>query len=147
MELEKSESLIGRRTFLDYIIGFVISSWGLLTAYVSLAYLWPSKKAIGNGSGKSVTIPLSDIPEGKSRKIRYEDKPAIVVRTAEGVFALSAVCPHLGCLVNWREGDNMIECPCHDAKFDIRGNVIGGPSPKPLDSFKAEIKGELIKIG
>ncbi|RMF92212.1 MAG: Rieske (2Fe-2S) protein [Candidatus Schekmanbacteria bacterium] len=144
--MEKNESIFGRRTFIDYIIGFVVSAWAFLTAYVTLAYLWPSKKSIGAG-GKSVTIPLSDVPEGKARKIRYEGKPAIIIRTSEGVFALSAVCTHLGCLVNWHEGDQLIECPCHAAKFDIRGNVIGGPAPKPLQSYRAEIKGDIIKIG
>ncbi|MBI5376199.1 MAG: Rieske (2Fe-2S) protein [Candidatus Schekmanbacteria bacterium] len=147
MEESSKGDVFGRRTFLDYMIGFGVTSWALLTVYVTGAYLWPSKKSIGTNTEDSVSIPLSDVPEGSSRKIRYKANPAIVVRTKEGVFALSAVCPHLGCLVNWHDGEKLIECPCHAAKFDLRGNVLGGPAPKPLETFKAEIKENVIKIG
>ena len=139
--------LMGRRTFLDYCIGGGIAAWASLTAYTALAFLWPTKQSMGEEGGEGIAIALSEVPVDDSKKIGYKGKPIIVIRTAEGVFALSAICPHLGCLVNWHAGEKQIECPCHAAKFDLRGNVLGGPAPAPLLSYKAEIINDQIKIG
>ena len=55
-----------------------------------------------------------------------------VVHTAEGFFALSAVCTHLGCLTAWKPDLGIIACPCHGSKFKQEGVKIEGPAPKPL---------------
>jgi cytochrome b6-f complex iron-sulfur subunit len=55
-----------------------------------------------------------------------------VIRTAEGFYALSAVCTHLGCLTAWKPELNQIACPCHGSKFRRDGTKIEGPAPKPL---------------
>ena len=139
--------LMGRRTFLDYCLGGGIAAWAALTAYTALAFLWPTKNSIGEEGGEGTTLALSEVPVGDSKKISYKGKPIIVIRTAEGVFALSAICTHLGCLVNWHSSEKQIACPCHAANFDLRGNVAGGPAPVPLQSYKAEIINDQIKIG
>ena len=59
-----------------------------------------------------------------------------IVRAKEGYFyALSDVCTHLGCITNWKPDLGIIACPCHGSKFDIHGNVIGGPAPRPLPHY------------
>jgi cytochrome b6-f complex iron-sulfur subunit len=55
-----------------------------------------------------------------------------VVREAQGFFALSAVCTHLGCLTAWKPELGIIACPCHGSKFKPDGTKIAGPAPKPL---------------
>lgn len=55
-----------------------------------------------------------------------------LVRAAEGFFALSAVCTHLGCLTAWDQELGMIKCPCHGSEFTRTGVKIEGPAPKPL---------------
>ena len=57
-------------------------------------------------------------------------------------FALSNKCTHLGCHVNWNSDRNEYICPCHDGLFDIHGKVLGGPPPRPLDSYS----GDQIKV-
>jgi cytochrome b6-f complex iron-sulfur subunit len=53
-----------------------------------------------------------------------------VFRDAQGVYAISAVCTHLGCTVaRSRAG---FECPCHGSKFRDNGGVEAGPAPRPL---------------
>jgi len=138
--------LMGRRTFLDYCIGGGITAWAVLTVYTALAFLWPTKGSIGEEGSEGTTIALSEVPVGNATKISYKGKPTIIIHTQEGVFALSAICPHLGCLVNWHSGENQIVCPCHAAKFDLRGNVLGGPAPGPLESYRVEIINDQIKI-
>ncbi len=51
------------------------------------------------------------------------------------ILILSSRCTHLACQVNWREGVQVYICPCHDAKFSLEGEVLGGPPPRPLDRF------------
>ena len=55
-----------------------------------------------------------------------------VVREAQGFYALSAVCTHLGCLTAWKPDLGIIACPCHGSKFKPDGSKIVGPAPKPL---------------
>jgi cytochrome b6-f complex iron-sulfur subunit len=51
-------------------------------------------------------------------------------RDEAGVFAISTVCTHLGCIVR-READGF-HCPCHGSRFSPDGQVVRGPAPKPL---------------
>jgi cytochrome b6-f complex iron-sulfur subunit len=55
-----------------------------------------------------------------------------VVRTAEGFFALSAICTHLGCMTAYKPELGIIACPCHGSKFKKDGVKIEGPAPRPL---------------
>ena len=48
-----------------------------------------------------------------------------------GIYAISSVCTHLGCIVN-REGAGDFLCPCHGSHFSSDGKVIGGPAPSAL---------------
>jgi len=61
-------------------------------------------------------------------------------RDEEGVFAISLVCTHLGCIVkSMPEG---FECPCHGSRFDPAGTVTKGPAPTPLPWRKVAKSGE-----
>ena len=65
-----------------------------------------------------------------------------VVRKSEGeVRVFSDVCTHLGCRVSWHADQEHYISPCHDGHFDILGNVISGPPPRPLDEFVTKIEG------
>ena len=48
-----------------------------------------------------------------------------------GLYALDAVCPHLGCLVEPNEEGGFM-CPCHDSLFDQDGRALSGPATQPL---------------
>lgn len=61
-----------------------------------------------------------------------KEKKAYVIGAAAGVYALSAVCTHLGCITRFRSDDRVIACPCHGSRFDLEGNVVHGPAPRPL---------------
>ena len=65
-----------------------------------------------------------------------------IVHGPEGLYALSAVCTHLGCVTAWRPELDLIACPCHGSKFHIDGVKIEGPAPRPLPWLKAWLDDE-----
>jgi cytochrome b6-f complex iron-sulfur subunit len=73
---------------------------------------------------------VGDYPEGTVR-LNKEQK-VYVIGAPGGVYALSAVCTHLGCITRFLSDENAIACPCHGSRFDLEGNVVHGPAPRPL---------------
>jgi cytochrome b6-f complex iron-sulfur subunit len=61
---------------------------------------------------------------------RFEAENLFVFRDAQGIYAISATCTHLGCTVA-RAGAGF-ECPCHGSKFTGAGVVSAGPAPRSL---------------
>jgi Rieske Fe-S protein len=53
---------------------------------------------------------------------------------------LSAVCPHLGCSIQWRQSKHEFECPCHAASFALDGTKLSGPSPRAMDSLETQVQ-------
>jgi cytochrome b6-f complex iron-sulfur subunit len=64
---------------------------------------------------------------------------AYVVGAPGGVYALSAVCTHLGCITRFLSDEKVIACPCHGSRFDLEGNVIHGPAPRPLPWLEMQV--------
>ena len=69
-----------------------------------------------------------------------------LIHAKEGFFALSAICTHLGCMTAWKPELGIIACPCHGSKFQIEGQKIEGPAPKPLPWLRTWVSddGELM---
>ncbi len=59
-----------------------------------------------------------------------EEATAWLGRDGGGFFALSAVCPHLGCTV--RQDGEQFACPCHGSRFSHLGAVLHGPATSPM---------------
>ena len=69
-----------------------------------------------------------------------------VVGGDTGLFALSNICTHLGCGVRWDPARKAFACPCHAAIFDMNGNVVSGPPPKPLERLRTSTEHGKIQI-
>lgn len=80
-----------------------------------------------------------------AKQVIVAGRPVLVVNTGEGYRAFSAVCSHLGCVVKWKKGRRQFFCPCHGARFDVDGEVMGGPAPRPLAKLEVtEIPGTIV---
>lgn len=65
-----------------------------------------------------------------------------IVHASEGLYAMSAVCTHLGCLTAWKSELGIVACPCHGSKFNRDGTKIEGPAPRPLVWLKTWLSDE-----
>ena len=137
-----------RRNFLVYflLVGFsaLATAGGVLTPVIS--YLWPPKKGAGSSGGRVAVASTADLPVGKGAVYSVNGKPVLVVNSAEGYKALSAVCTHLACICFWDKAKQVVACPCHEAFFTSNGAVISGPAPAPLQTFQVQIEGDQIYV-
>jgi glycine/D-amino acid oxidase-like deaminating enzyme/nitrite reductase/ring-hydroxylating ferredoxin subunit len=63
--------------------------------------------------------------EGTAKIALYRDEKGDMHRK-------SAVCPHLGCIVQWNNGEKSWDCPCHGSRYSAEGEVLSGPTMYPL---------------
>lgn len=118
---------IGRRDMLS------LAAWGafgasLLGAMIGLLRL-PKPSVFPEPSRRVKVGPPGSIQELRYRKL--PDRNIFLSREEAGVFAISAVCTHLGSVV--APSPTGFDCHCHGSKFDAMGRVIGGPAPRGLE--------------
>jgi glycine/D-amino acid oxidase-like deaminating enzyme/nitrite reductase/ring-hydroxylating ferredoxin subunit len=76
------------------------------------------------------------IPKGEGAVVRRGLKKIAVYRDDQGVLhMMSAVCPHLGCIVAWNAAEKTWDCPCHGSRFASGGRVLNGPANSDLTSM------------
>jgi glycine/D-amino acid oxidase-like deaminating enzyme/nitrite reductase/ring-hydroxylating ferredoxin subunit len=74
-----------------------------------------------------------DIAPGEGAIIRDGMSHVAVYRDPHGnLQECSAVCTHLGCVVQWNSGEKSWDCPCHGSRFAVDGSVLNGPAASPL---------------
>jgi cytochrome b6-f complex iron-sulfur subunit len=74
---------------------------------------------------------------------RWKEKFGVwIVRDTASIYALVAVCVHLGCTPNWLQAQNKFKCPCHGSGYYISGINFEGPAPRPLERAEIEVSGE-----
>ena len=72
---------------------------------------------------------LHEIGRGTGALVRDGLKKTAVYRDTRGeLHKYSAVCPHLGCIVEWNPTEKTWDCPCHGSRFDSHGKVLKGPT-------------------
>lgn len=98
------------------------------------------------GSTSKIEIGVPSLFKTKIRRqtgwITNEEELSVYVLTDNGrdFVALSNICTHLGCRVRWIADKKIYFCPCHNGVFDINGNVLDGPPPRPLDRYQTKVE-------
>lgn len=79
---------------------------------------------------------ISELPLGEGDILTQGLKKIAVYRDHDDTFkAYSAVCTHLGCIVQWNTHEKSFDCPCHGSRFATDGTVINGPAQTNLETF------------
>jgi glycine/D-amino acid oxidase-like deaminating enzyme/nitrite reductase/ring-hydroxylating ferredoxin subunit len=82
---------------------------------------------------RRLTARSAELAPGEGRLVDIEGDKVAAYRDEEGTLhAVSAVCRHLGCTVEFNDAERSWDCPCHGSRYDIDGKVICGPSTEAL---------------
>lgn len=122
----------GATTIVMGVLGFLGATARYL--FPNVLYEPPSRAPVGSPE----TFPPGSATFLPEHRLFLFNSPA-------GFYAISSVCTHLGCNVRHVPGDGFA-CPCHGSLFDANGQVIRGPSPRPLAWFGLSLspRGELV---
>jgi len=71
----------------------------------------------------------------------------MVIRISDTqVIALSAICTHAGCSVDYSAGTQRLDCPCHGSQFSTDGKVVRGPANRALRVYAATLANNIITV-
>jgi cytochrome b6-f complex iron-sulfur subunit len=137
---------VKRRRFLDRILGAGFASTVVAIVYPVWRYLIPP--ASGEPATQSVVAAqASQLKANAGLLFKFGSKPGLLIRTPEGELqAFNAVCTHLQCTVQYKADTAQIWCACHNGMYDLQGNVVSGPPPRPLERLTVNQRGEDIVV-
>jgi cytochrome b6-f complex iron-sulfur subunit len=127
--------------------------------FLGLAALWSAGIALMIGLMGALRLPVPAVfPESNSRvklgsphKFKgaevtwFPEYRLWIFSDAGELYAISAICTHLGCTVGAQEGGGFF-CPCHGSRFDPTGAVVAGPAPRRLVNLELFVSpdGQLV---
>lgn len=161
--MSEKKNRVSRRQFLNYTLtgvgGFMAA--GMLMPMVRFA-LDPVLRPSEEQGVVPTDVKVADLTEEPKRvdfKVKQVDawheseetKSAWVYKHGDEIVALSPICKHLGCTVNWNSDPahkNKFFCPCHYGAYYKDGkNVPGTPPPAPLDRYVHKVKDGYLYLG
>ena len=112
--------------------------------FLGQAAIWSALGALVFGLIGVLRLPKAAVLSSPSKKFRVNlpqslapgtpfvppGRAVAIFRDKDGVYAISTVCTHLGCIV--APTASGFSCPCHGSRFDRSGEVLRGPAPKAL---------------
>ncbi len=139
-ESKPPEPIPGRR-------GFLLSlAWSLAgLALASMA--WMSGRFLGGSQAGPEPGPVNfGPPEVHPPGSVATAGRVVLLRDEAGFWAVTAVCPHLGCQPAFEENRRLFICPCHGSHFDAEGRLLAGPATTGLSlaALRLDSQGALI---
>ena len=142
----------GRRTFFGWVTGLAAGLIGVGLGVPLIGYLIsPAFKrrdkpwvAVGSVDGLPIEQPtqldhMSTIKDGYVETKSHKAVWAVKQGGGE-ITVFSPLCTHLGCGYHWDVADRKFKCPCHGSVYDLAGNVLDGPAPRPLDVLPSKVE-------
>jgi menaquinol-cytochrome c reductase iron-sulfur subunit len=127
-------------------LAFLTHPLGTPTTSGSDAYIPVGKLAQFQG-GLPVKVDLyADKVDAWNRVVEVKIGSAWVMQQGGELRAMSTVCPHLGCAIDYDAENAKFVCPCHDSFFSLEGAVETGPSPRGMDALEVQTQGDLVAI-
>lgn len=135
-----------RRRFLDYLLGTTVVA--TLGAILYPIFRFMSPPQVVEAMQNSTTAgTLKDLPPNSGKIFKFGNQPGLIIRTPSGELkAFSATCTHLDCIVQYRSDTKQIWCACHNGQYNLNGDNIGGPPPRPLEAYIVNTRGDEIIV-
>jgi len=137
LERQKLKEIsISRRGFLkvSLITSGLLGAWGI---FRFLGYQQPVESPVRLALMDAEAYPVGSVTAVPQLK-------AWVLRDEAGLYALSAVCSHLGCTIS--KTDTGFECPCHGSRFNMKGTALQGPAVKQLEYLELSLTEENLVV-
>jgi Rieske Fe-S protein len=134
-----------RRAIELFLGGGVLASLASFL-YPVLRYFVPPA-VIDLGGDEVVASKLGEMRPNSGKIFRFGSRPGLLILNSDGTYrALSAICTHLGCTVQYRPDLREIWCPCHNGIYNLNGGNVSGPPPRPLTVFDFHQRGDEIVV-
>jgi cytochrome b6-f complex iron-sulfur subunit len=143
-ELQQTETSATRRRFLAWVgWGSFASFYGGI-AVATARFFFP--RVLYEPSARFQAGKPEDYQVGEVSTRFKKAQRVWMIRTSEGMYALIAICTHLGCTPNWFASEDRFKCPCHGSNFLLDGTNVAGPAPVPLyrTNIALDLGGNLI---
>lgn len=135
-----------RREFLDYLLGTSVAATLIAIFYPIARFVIPPK-VVESAENSVVAGSVKEIAANTGKIFKFGAKPGILVKTPAGELkAFSAVCTHLDCIVQYRPDTKQIWCACHNGQYNMSGQNVGGPPPRPLEEYVVNTRGDEIVV-
>jgi Rieske Fe-S protein len=136
-----------RRDFLNWFLGTTAGAFIVSVLYPLTRYLVPPQVEESTSRTVTLSIKPQEVKANSGQIFRFGSQPAILVNTPAGELkAFAAACTHLACIVQYRSDISHIWCACHNGHFDLNGQNIEGPPPKPLEQYTVNVRGDQIIV-
>ena len=137
---------INRKQFLNYLLSISGLGAAIAVFFPVFSYLIPPKGENTNVTTLKVGLN-SEMETDSSKMIKFGRIPVILIKTKQNELkALSATCTHLDCIVQYKKETSQIWCACHNGTYDLSGNNVSGPPPRPLTQYAVKVINDEIII-
>jgi len=135
-----------RRRLVELLLGGGLFASLSSFFYPVLRYLVPPQVP-DLGGDEVVACKTGELKANGSKIFRFGSRPALLFMTADGEYhALSAVCTHLSCTVQYRSDLHEVWCACHNGLYDLTGRNVSGPPPRPLEAYQVHVRGDEVVV-
>jgi Rieske Fe-S protein len=136
----------GRRDWFTAIVGAGFAGSIASFLYPVLRFIFPPEVA-ESATNEVTAAKVSELPPNSGKIFKFGSRPGIVLRTPTGEWrAFTAVCTHLNCTVQYRSDMRMIWCACHNGMYDLNGQVVSGPPPRPLEEYAVHLRSDEVVV-
>lgn len=135
-----------RRSLIRWLLGsgFAISLTSFIYPVIRFLNPPPVSEAAVN---EVVAGRVEDLRPNSGKIVRFGDNPVLLIRVNQTEWrALSAVCTHLSCIVQYQTERARIWCACHNGVYNLQGQVVSGPPPRPLELYAVHIREDEVVI-
>ena len=96
-------------------------------------------KHLISGKVEMVHRKPEDLAKGEGAAVSVHGRRAGAYRDPEGqLHIVDTTCTHMGCEVEWNDGERTWDCPCHGSRFSVNGEVLEGPAQRPLKTISVK---------